>query len=138
MPRVASSLSPVLQFSAIFSILTHFNGIRVSFNLDSFFSPYITMNLSLPSPSTFRGNLVVPLSRCTSCFQFNLRFHRSNRFRNLRWSSGKLSLTGRRRIACSVTESDGDKEEVVSVCYFIRFCIFLKFCTLSEEGLFRF
>ncbi|CAK8538292.1 unnamed protein product [Lathyrus sativus] len=70
------------------------------------------MNLSLPSPSTFRGNFVVPLSHCTSCFQFNLRFHSSNRFRHTRWSSGQLSLTGRRRrIACSVTESDGDNQE---------------------------
>ncbi|CAL5190114.1 unnamed protein product [Lathyrus oleraceus] len=70
------------------------------------------MILSLPSPSTFRGSLVVPLSHCTSCFQFNLRFHRSNGFRHARWSSGKLSLTGRRRrIACSVTESDGDNQE---------------------------
>ncbi|CAI8586285.1 unnamed protein product [Vicia faba] len=69
------------------------------------------MNLSLPSPSTFRGSLVVPISHCTSCFQFNLRFHRSNRFCNSRWSSGKLSRTGRRRIACSVTEPDGDNQE---------------------------
>ncbi|PNX74589.1 hypothetical protein L195_g030514 [Trifolium pratense] len=67
------------------------------------------MNLSLPSPSTFR---VVPSSHCcTSCFQFNLRFHPSNRFRHSRRSSLKLSPTGKRRIACSVNESDGDNEE---------------------------
>ncbi|KAK2377167.1 putative zinc metallopeptidase EGY3, chloroplastic [Trifolium repens] len=67
------------------------------------------MNLSLPSPSTFR---VVPLSHCcTSCFQINLRFHPSNRFPHSRRSSLKLSTTGKRRIACSVNESGGDNEE---------------------------
>lgn len=68
------------------------------------------MNLSLPSPSTFR---VVPLSHCTSCFQFNLRFHPSNCFHNSCSSSLKFNppTVRRRRIACSVNESDGDNDE---------------------------
>ncbi|KAK7320607.1 hypothetical protein VNO77_30240 [Canavalia gladiata] len=68
------------------------------------------MNLSLAPPSAFRGNLLVPLSRCTSCVQFDLRFQRSDGFRHsrCRWSSFKLIRNLRssrgRGIACSVTE----------------------------------
>ncbi|XP_027329713.1 probable zinc metalloprotease EGY2, chloroplastic isoform X2 [Abrus precatorius] len=69
------------------------------------------MNLSIAAPSAFRGNLLLPLSRCTSCFEFDLRFHHSR----CRWSSFKLirNPRGRRRgIACSVTEPhNGDNEE---------------------------
>lgn len=47
------------------------------------------MNLSLaaaPPSSSFRGNLFIPLSRCASCFQFDVRLHHhsSNGFRHSR------------------------------------------------------
>ncbi|XP_004490978.1 probable zinc metalloprotease EGY2, chloroplastic isoform X2 [Cicer arietinum] len=68
------------------------------------------MILSLPSPSTFPANFVLPLSRCTSCFQFDLPFQPSNRFTSFKWIRNARS-TGRRRIACSMSEPNGDNEE---------------------------
>ncbi|KAJ1426377.1 hypothetical protein SESBI_10400 [Sesbania bispinosa] len=74
-------------------------------------------HLSLAAPSAFRGNLVVPVSPCTSCFEFDLRFQNSNGFRHSRrhWRTFKLirnTRSSRRRgIACSVTEPDSNNEE---------------------------
>ncbi|KHN20855.1 hypothetical protein glysoja_009163 [Glycine soja] len=72
------------------------------------------MNLSLAAPSAFRGNLLVPLSRCTSCLELDLRIQHSEGFRHLRprWSSFKLIRNPRRRvIACSVTEPHNGSDE---------------------------
>ncbi|XP_020233718.1 probable zinc metalloprotease EGY2, chloroplastic [Cajanus cajan] len=75
------------------------------------------MNLSLAAPSAFRGNLLVPLSRCTSCFEFDLRLLHSHGFRHsrCRWSSLELirnpRSSRRRGIACSVTEPHNDSDE---------------------------
>ncbi|KAG4962237.1 hypothetical protein JHK86_039105 [Glycine max] len=75
------------------------------------------MNLSLAAPSSFRGNLLVPLSRCTSCLELDLRIQHSEGFRHLRprWSSFKLirnpRSSRRRVIACSVTEPHNGSDE---------------------------
>uniref|UniRef100_A0A0R0GJU4 Peptidase M50 domain-containing protein n=2 Tax=Glycine max TaxID=3847 RepID=A0A0R0GJU4_SOYBN len=86
----------------------------VSFQLEAPHAPNGTMNLSLAAPSSFRGNLLVPLSRCTSCLELDLRIQHSEGFRHLRprWSSFKLIRNPRRRvIACSVTEPHNGSDE---------------------------
>ncbi|KAL5126732.1 putative zinc metalloprotease EGY2, chloroplastic [Glycine soja] len=91
-----------------------FNGAKVSFQLEAPHAPNGTMNLSLAAPSSFRGNLLVPLSRCTSCLELDLRIQHSEGFRHLRprWSSFKLIRNPRRRvIACSVTEPHNGSDE---------------------------
>ncbi|KHN48555.1 probable zinc metalloprotease EGY2, chloroplastic [Glycine soja] len=75
------------------------------------------MNLSLAAPSAFRGNLLVPLSRCTSCFKLDLRFQHSDGFRHSRCRRSLFKLirdprsSRRRGIACSVTEPDNGSDE---------------------------
>ncbi|XP_061343512.1 probable zinc metalloprotease EGY2, chloroplastic [Gastrolobium bilobum] len=76
---------------------------------------------SAAAPSVIRGNLVVPLSHCTSCFEFHLRFQPSNGFRHSRCRLSAFKLirnpksTRRRGIACSTTEQhsepDGNNKE---------------------------
>ncbi|KAK7385755.1 hypothetical protein VNO78_31599 [Psophocarpus tetragonolobus] len=78
------------------------------------------MNLSLAAPSAFRGNLFVPRSRCTSCFEFDLRFQQSiaSSHSRCRWSSFKIirnpRLSRGRGVACSFAEphnGSNDKEK---------------------------
>ncbi|XP_057441809.1 probable zinc metalloprotease EGY2, chloroplastic isoform X2 [Lotus japonicus] len=79
------------------------------------------MNLSLaaaPPSSSFRSNLFIPLSRCASCFQFDVRLHHhsSNGFRHSRSHHHRRALKQirnprKRGIACSVTEPDGNNDD---------------------------
>ncbi|KAL9316261.1 hypothetical protein ACSQ67_017262 [Phaseolus vulgaris] len=81
------------------------------------------MSLSLAAPSAFRGNLLLPLSLCTSCFEFDLRFHHSRGFPHSRrrFTSFKLfrnpRSSRRRGIACSVTEPQNGNDEKENEAY---------------------
>ncbi|RDX98941.1 putative zinc metalloprotease EGY2, chloroplastic, partial [Mucuna pruriens] len=112
---ICSPLLPLLLLLHRFlQSFIRFNGARVSSQLEAPLAPNGNMNLSLAAPSAFRGNLLVPLSRCTSCFEFDLRFQHSGGFRHsrCRWSSFKLIRNPRRRgIACSVTEPHNGNDE---------------------------
>ncbi|XP_047174239.1 probable zinc metalloprotease EGY2, chloroplastic isoform X3 [Vigna umbellata] len=81
------------------------------------------MSFSLAAPSAFRGNLLPPLSHCTSCFEFDLRFHRSHGFPHsrCRFTSFKLfrnpRSSRRRGIACSATEPPNGSDEQEKEAY---------------------
>ncbi|KAL2317136.1 hypothetical protein Fmac_031012 [Flemingia macrophylla] len=75
------------------------------------------MSLSLAAPSAFCGNLLVPLSRCTSCFEFDFRLQHSRGFHHSRSRRTSFKLirnprsSRRRGISCSVTEPHNDSDE---------------------------